>query len=190
VTKNQRRAAKTVNFGVLYGLSAFGLAKRLNISQEEATAFIDAYFARYPGVTEFQEKVLDAARRDGYVSTILGRRRGVQGLRDRSSYRHRTQPEREALNTVIQGSAADLMKQAMLLIARRLRRDAFPARLLLQIHDELVFEVEHAARGALGDMVAHEMTHALPLKVPLQVDVAAGPNWLDLEPLTVPALIA
>ncbi len=179
VSDAQRRMAKTVNFGVIYGLSAFGLAKRLGISQEEAAAFIDAYFARYPGVAEFQEKTLDETRKKGYVTTILGRRRSIQGVRPRSSHRHRNQPEREALNTVIQGSAADLMKKAMLLVHRRLQHDKLPASMLLQIHDELVLEVEQTAQKEVARLVEQEMLHALPMRVPLQVDLAVGPNWLD-----------
>jgi DNA polymerase I len=183
VTSDQRRVAKTVNFGVFYGLSAFGLAARLGISKDEAGAFIDAYYERYPGVAEFQQKTLDATRQNGYVTTILGRRRRIQGIRERSSHRQRNQPEREALNTVIQGSAADLMKRAMLLVHRRLRRESFPARMLLQIHDELVFEVRPESAAALASLVEAEMTGALTLDVPLKVDLATGPNWLDVEPI-------
>lgn len=179
VSSAQRRMAKTVNFGVIYGLSAFGLAKRLAISKEEATAFIDAYFARYPGVTAFQERTLAQARQDGYVYTILGRRRRAVGIREQSTYRQRNQAERESLNAVIQGSAADLMKRAMLNLDRRIRRDGLPARLLLQIHDELVLDVEQIHLAEVAAIVVHEMEHALELKVPLRVDAAAGPNWLD-----------
>jgi DNA polymerase-1 len=183
VTKAQRRVAKTVNFGVFYGLSAYGLAKRLGISQKEATDFIDAYFAKYPGVARYQERVLAEARQHGYVATILGRRRAVFGIREKPSYRQRTQPEREALNTVVQGSAADLIKLAMLRIHRRLKAESLSGQMLLQIHDELVFEVRQDAVRELAQLVEHEMTHALDLRVPLKVDLAAGPNWLDVTPL-------
>lgn len=189
VTKEQRRVAKTVNFGVFYGLSAFGLAARLGIPKEEAAAFIDAYYERYPGVAEFQQKTLDVTRQNGYVTTILGRRRRIQGIRERSSHRQRNQPEREALNTIIQGSAADLMKRAMLLVHRRLRQESFPARMLLQIHDELVFEVRPNAVAALATLVTQEMTGALSLSVPLKVDLATGPNWLDVEPIEAKASV-
>jgi hypothetical protein len=147
VTSAQRRNAKTVNFGVIYGLSAFGLAKRLGMTQDEAAAFIDAYFARYPGVLVFQEKLLDDARRNRYVTTILGRRRSIEGIRPQSSYRQRNQAGRDALNTVIQGSAADLIKQAMLRIHRRRAHDGLAARMLLQIHDELLFEIPAAEQA-------------------------------------------
>jgi DNA polymerase-1 len=183
VTPEQRRNAKTVNFGVIYGLSAYGLAQRLGMSNEEAAAFIDAYFARYPGVLDFQERVLEAARRDGYVATLLGRRRAIEGIRPRSSYRQRNQPEREALNTVIQGSAADLIKVAMVNIYRRLRQEQARARMLLQIHDELVFEVPPEELRWVAAVVEREMTTALPLEVPIKVDLAAGRNWLDAVPL-------
>jgi len=183
VTPEQRRQAKAINFGVVYGLSAFGLAQRLGIGQEQAAAFIDAWFARYPGVAKFQQKVLDEARQNGYVSTVLGRRRRVQGIRPQSSYRQRNPAEREALNTVIQGSAADLIKLAMVHIHRRLQQEGLQARMILQIHDELVFETPRSELPALAQVVEEEMTRALPLRVPLKVDVAAGPNWLDVEPL-------
>jgi DNA polymerase-1 len=188
VSDELRRNAKTVNFGVIYGLSAFGLAKRLGMAQEEAAAFIDAYFARYPGVQSFQQKLLDDARRDGYVTTILGRRRSIDGIRSHSSYRQRNQAEREALNTVIQGSAADLIKQAMLRIHRRLAHARLAARMLLQIHDELLFEFPTEEQISLASLVVEEMTSALELSVPLMVDVGVGPNWLETEPLEVNAL--
>ena len=157
VTPDMRRTAKAVNFGVIYGQTAFGLAKSLGIDKEQAAQFIEAYFARYAGVEQFTEKVLEQCRRNGYVSTILGRRRAVQGVRDpsqTSNSRQRTLPERIAINTVIQGSAADLIKQAMIQVHRRLRAGSWSARLLLQIHDELVFETpaERIARTrATGD---------------------------------------
>ena len=150
VTSAQRRSAKAVNFGVIYGQSPFGLAKGLGISQEEAAKFIDGYFATYRGIAEFMVHTLEDCRRQGYVTTILGRRRAIQGVRpidqlslltDRPSRRPLTLPERTAVNSVIQGSAADLIKLAMLAIHRRLQKEQSPAKMLLQIHDELVFEV-------------------------------------------------
>ncbi|MCS6977589.1 MAG: DNA polymerase I [Gemmatales bacterium] len=183
VTPEQRRNAKTVNFGVIYGLSAYGLAQRLGMENEEAAAFIDAYFARYPGVLAFQEEVLEQARRQGFVTTILGRRRAIEGVRPQSSYKQRNQPEREALNTVIQGSAADLIKAAMVRIHRRMKHEGFTARMLLQIHDELIFEAPPEELRRLAQLVDQEMTQALPLRVPIKVDLAFGPNWLDTQPL-------
>src|SRR5260370_5797055 len=181
VTSEMRRAAKTVNFGVIYGMSAFGLAQRLGIAKEEAAGFIDAYFARFSKVADYQAQLLEKCRRTCYVSTILGRRREISGIRPESSYQQRNQPEREAINMEIQGSAADLIKMAMLKIYRRLQASRFQTRLLMQIHDELVLEVPPEELRAAGDLVTEEMTTALKLEVPLQVDVAAGRNWLDVE---------
>jgi DNA polymerase-1 len=191
VTSAQRRSAKAVNFGVIYGQSPFGLAKGLGISQEEAAAFIDGYFATYRGVAEFMVKTLDDCRRNGYVSTILGRRRAIQGVRpadqltlltDEPSRRPLTLPERTVVNSVIQGSAADLIKLAMLAIHRRLREENSPARMLLQIHDELVFEVPENRIDALAKLVRDEMQNVMRLRVPLKVDVKSGDNWADCEP--------
>ncbi len=188
VDRHQRRNAKMVNFGTIYGLSAFGLAKRLGISKDEAGSFIDAYFRRYPGIGEFQSRVLEECRTKGYITTILGRRRFIEGIRSKSSYKQRNQAEREALNAVLQGSAADLIKQAMLNIHRRLRRESLSARMLLQIHDELVFEAPEPELERLAGIVAEEMTSAVEVSVPLKVDVAAGKNWLDVEPVEAKVL--
>jgi DNA polymerase-1 len=188
VTREMRRAAKTVNFGVIYGISAFGLAPRLEITKEEATRFIDAYFQRYPKVLEYQTRLLAECRRNRYVSTILGRRRlfDPKGIRPNSTYQQRNQPEREAINMEIQGSAADLIKVAMLNVYHRLRRERRRTRMLLQIHDELVFEMPPEELQPVSALVAEEMTSALGslLTVPLKVDLAAGPNWLDVEELS------
>jgi DNA polymerase I len=185
VTRTMRRVAKTVNFGVIYGISPHGLAPRLGISREEAAQFIDAYFARYPKVLAYQCRLLENCRRDGYVSTILGRRRAISGIRANSTYQQRNQPEREAINMEIQGSAADLIKVAMLNLQRRLKREKLQARMLLQIHDELVLEVPPAEVKRVAQAVRHEMTAALAsqLQVPLEVDLAVGPNWLDVKPI-------
>lgn len=183
VTANMRRTAKTVNFGVIYGMSAAGLAARLEIPREEAAKFIDAYFARYPKVQEYQKQLLEKCVRTGHVGTILGRRRRIEGVRVASTYQSRNQPEREAINMEIQGSAADLIKLAMLRIHRRLREEGHQSRLLLQIHDELVFEVPPEELQAVAALVREEMEYALTLEVPIKVDVCAGPNWLEVEEL-------
>jgi DNA polymerase I len=186
VTSEMRRVAKTVNFGVLYGMSAQGLAVRLGISREDASGFIESYFARYPKVAEYQRRVLERCRRNRFASTILGRRREISGIRADSTYEQRNQPEREAINMEIQGSAADLIKVAMLNIYRRLRAERRRARMLLQIHDELVLEAPADELAAVADLVAYEMATAIKFDVPLGVDLAAGPNWLevsDLEPV-------
>jgi DNA polymerase-1 len=182
VTPAMRRQAKVVNFGVIYGQSPFGLSKQLGIPKEEAARFIDAYFEGYPGVDEFLQKVLAECDRKGYVSTILGRRRTIRGVRTDAG-RQRNFPERTAINTVIQGSAADLIKQAMIAIHRRLERGRLPARMLLQIHDELIFEVSSDAVEPLAALVTEEMSSASRLLVPLKVDVKVGSNWADAKPL-------
>jgi DNA polymerase I len=186
VTDEMRRLAKTVNFGVIYGMSAFGLNQRLGLKNKDAASqFIDAYFARYPRVLEYQTRLLANCRTSGYVTTILGRRRRIEGIRAGSRYQQRNQSEREAINMEIQGSAADLIKMAMLRLLRRLRAEGGRARLLLQIHDELVLETPPEELAATAALVREEMTtpleQELQLKVPLKVDLAAGPNWLDVE---------
>lgn len=181
VSSDQRRLAKVVNFGVLYGLSPYGLSNTLGISKDEAASFIDGYFAKYPGVVAFQDAVLADAKAKGFVTTIAGRRREITGIRSKSSYKMRNQAEREAVNTVIQGSAADLMKFAMLNIHRRIKKEELPVRLLLQIHDELVLEAEPDQLQPIMAMVKEEMINAMPLKVPVDVDISAGPNWLETE---------
>jgi DNA polymerase-1 len=181
VTEAMRRAAKTVNFGVIYGISAMGLATRLNIPVREGAHFIEQYFKKYPAVLGYQDGLLKACREQGYVATILGRRRRIEGVRAFTSYKGRNQPEREAINMQIQGSAADLIKIAMLNIHRRLEREHRQARMLLQIHDELVFELPGEEKSAIVALVHEEMTQALAekLQVPLRVDMSIGANWLD-----------
>jgi DNA polymerase-1 len=182
VDSSMRRVAKTVNFGVIYGLSPFGLAARLGISQTEAAAFIDAYFQEYVGVDRFITRTLEHALASRRVETILGRRRSINGI-VATTGRNRNLAERTAINTVIQGSAADLIKRAMILIDQKLRDQGFQARMLLQIHDELVFEAPAAEIPRLAELIRFEMTRALDLKVPLKVDIASGDNWLDVEAL-------
>lgn len=187
VTGEQRRMAKTVNFGVIYGMSAHGLSARLSIPRDDAEAFIDAYFARYPRVLEYQDRLLKDCYKTGFVGTILGRRRRIEGIRPDSTYHQRNSPEREAINMEIQGSAADLIKLAMLSLFRILRAKRYRTRMLLQIHDELVFEVPPDELKEVAALVREEMTtplaRQLGIKVPLRVDVAAGPNWLDGAPV-------
>jgi DNA polymerase-1 len=183
VTSQQRRVAKTVNFGIVYGISAHGLAVRVGTTRPEAERFIDDYFARYPSVLAYQDNLLAKARETGYVTTLLGRRRRFDpaGIRPRSSYQSRTAAEREAINMEIQGSAADLMKLAMLGVYRRLKSEKLRAKMLLTVHDELVFEVPPEEVEAVAKLVREEMTGAMQLSVPLKVDVAAGPNWLEVD---------
>lgn len=180
VTSDMRRTAKAVNFGVIYGQSPFGLAKTLGIEKDVAATFIDNYFNGHPGVEEFLGKILVECRANGYVSTILGRRRAIRGVRPDLG-RQRNLSERTAINTVIQGSAADLIKLAMIAVQRRLAREKLTSKLLLQIHDELIFEVPPGEIELMQRLVVEEMSGARPLAVPLKVDVAVGRNWAEAE---------
>ncbi len=183
VTGDQRRVAKTVNFGVIYGMSASGLAVRLGIKRKEAETFIDEYFAKFSKVLNYQDDLLAACRKTGGVGTLLGRRRrfDVSAIRPQSSYQNRTGAEREAINMEIQGSAADLMKLALLRTHRQLKAAKLEAKMLLTVHDELVFECPPGEVVALAALAREAMGGAMQLSVPLRVDVAAGPNWLDVE---------
>ncbi|MBM4018050.1 MAG: DNA polymerase I [Planctomycetes bacterium] len=180
VTAEQRRVAKIVNFSLIYGKTAYGLSRDLGIAVGEAERFIDEYFARYRGVRAFTAEVLSRAKRDGFVTTILGRRRYIEGIEHMDPKRLNF-PERTAINTVIQGSAADLIKVAMNRIWRRAAREGRPSRLLIQIHDELIFETPEAAAPEEGAWISAEMTGAMPLRVPLKVHLAAGRNWMEAE---------
>lgn len=178
ITPVMRRAAKAINFGIVYGMGAASLARDVGVSIAEADRYIAGYFARYPGVRDYLESVRAAARRDGYVCTLLGRRRTIAEIA--STDRHLAQAaERTAINTPIQGSAADLLKVAMVRIEARLRALALPAEMLLQVHDELVFEVAREQVEELRQLVKEEMQGALSLRVPLVVDVGVGSNWAE-----------
>ncbi len=180
VNSERRRVAKTVNFGVIYGLSAFGLASRLGISQTEAAAFIESYFQQYSGVDAFITRVLEEAQAKGRVETILGRRRAINGIKSTTG-RSRNVAERTAINTVIQGSAADLIKRAMIDVTTAIKSRGLKARMLLQIHDELVFEAPSSEIETLAPIVREAMTEAIAFEVPIKVDLARGTNWLDVE---------
>jgi DNA polymerase-1 len=187
VTPALRRTAKAVNFGILYGQSGFGLAKALGIPLAEASAFIAAYFRSFAGAAAFIDDVLDACRRDGRVTTMLGRRRAIAGVRDRDGRRSSaggfalSLPERTAINTVVQGSAADLIKLAMLGVSRRLAEAGSVGAIVLQIHDELLLEAPAAEAGAVARIVVDEMLHAMTLDVPLEVSVHEGSTWAACE---------
>lgn len=190
VTSEMRRNAKAVNFGIIYGQTPFGLGKALGIPKEEAAEFIEAYFKRYPQIPVFLDRVIEDALRDGYVETIFGRRREIIGVRDfrkpgKDGSVQLNMAERTAINTVIQGSAADLMKKAMIEVCRNLRtavKDGeLTANMLLQIHDELVFELREKDAESLKKLVLESMSLGQPLGVPLKIDVSLGRNWAEAK---------
>lgn len=178
ITKDMRRKAKEVNFGIMYGIGPFGLSMRLDITQAEARELITRYFQRFPKVKEYISDTLEKARRDGYVSTLLGRRRYFPDINDRN-HNVRSNAERQAINMPIQGSAADMIKLAMIRIHDDLRNDSIPANMLMQVHDELVFEVAKAEAPRLKVLIVERMKNALPLSVPIDVEVGMGANWLE-----------
>lgn len=178
VTKEMRRKAKEVNFGIMYGIGPFGLAGRLGIPQGEAKKIIATYFERFPGVREYIDGTLEAARREGFVSTLLGRRRFLPEINSRN-FPVRSNAERQAINMPIQGTAADMIKLAMIRIHRRIDAEGWKTRMLLQVHDELVFEVPEKEAERVAGMVRVEMAAALPLAVPVTVDTGTGKNWLE-----------
>lgn len=181
VTPEMRRQAKMINFGIIYGMSAFGLARRLHITPKIAKAAIDRYFERYSGVKAHIEASIESARTRGFAETLLGRRRAIPELHSRN-HTVRQQGERLAVNTPIQGTAADLIKKAMIDIHAALRDGGFKTAMLLQVHDELVFETPLAEIAAIQDLVRGRMEGVLPLAVPLKVDVGWGVNWAEAHP--------
>jgi DNA polymerase-1 len=177
VTSQMRSSCKAVNFGIIYGQGAFGLSRTIGITMAEAKKFIDDYFARYGSIREFMDSVIDSAKRTGYAETILHRRRKIPNLTSQNANK-RSQAERMAVNTVIQGSAADLIKVAMINIQRKIEAQDLPVKLILQIHDELVFELPTAQAKKHAEWIDNEMSSAIKLDVSLKVDMTYGPNWL------------
>jgi DNA polymerase-1 len=180
LTKDERNVAKMVNFGIIYGISAFGLSENLEIPREEAGAYIEAYLARFPHVQDFIQRTIEQAARDGYVTTLLGRRRPVPELKA-SNRQTRSLGERLAVNSVMQGTAADIIKLAMVAIHRRLRDEGRSARLVLQVHDELLLEVPEVEVSSVRELVREEMCGAYPLDPPLAVDVGVGDDWTEAK---------
>ena len=179
-TPEHRRAAKAINFGIIYGLSPFGLAQQLGIEQKEAAQFINAYFTRYRGVKEYLDRILAETRKTGEVKTLFGRIRPIPEINS-PQMQLRNFAERTALNSPLQGTAADLIKLAMIAIDKRLTDEKFAARMILQVHDELLFEAPAEEREALEKLVREEMEGVYSLAVPLVVEVGTGPNWRDLD---------
>lgn len=180
VTREMRGRAKAVNFGIIYGQTAFGLAQGTGMSRSDAQKFIDDYFARYPRIRGFIQQCIQDGQREGFVRTILGRRRPLPDIHSQNRAL-RALSERLAVNTVIQGSAADLIKLAMIQLDRRIRESAAPLRILLQVHDELVCEAVRSRAEEMAELVRSVMSTAMPLRVPLKVDAAIADNWLDAK---------
>jgi DNA polymerase-1 len=180
ITDEHRRSAKAVNFGIVYGLSAFGLSQQLGIDKGEAKRFIDRYFDRYKGVRTFIDKTLEEARREQKVRTLFGRVRPIPDINSKNA-NQRGFAERTAVNTPLQGTAADLIKIAMIRIDAEMRERKMKSRMTLQVHDELVFEVAEAELDTMKSLVRERMENAHPLTVPLLVEVAVGKNWRDME---------
>ena len=177
VTREQRSHCKQVSFGIIYGISAFGLAQRLGIARHQADGLIKAYFEMFPGVRRFMDETIERARRDGFVATLLGRRRPLRDIASRNAT-VRAAAERNAVNTPVQGSAADLVKLAMVRVHAALRERSLRSRLVLQIHDELLLDCPKGEVAEVSALVKEAMENAIPLAVPLKVDVGSGPDWL------------
>ncbi|HEY8409285.1 MAG TPA: DNA polymerase I [Gaiellaceae bacterium] len=180
LTKDERNVAKMVNFGIIYGISAFGLSENLEIPREDAQEYIVAYLARFPLVQDFIQRTIEQAKEDGYVTTLLGRRRPVPEIRA-SNRQTRSLGERLAVNSVMQGTAADVIKVAMVRIHNRLREEGRGSRLVLQVHDELLVEAPDAEVSLVKELVREEMCNAYPLDPPLAVDVGAGDDWNEAK---------
>ncbi|HOD76228.1 MAG TPA: DNA polymerase, partial [Syntrophorhabdaceae bacterium] len=176
MTQDMRRAAKVINFGIIYGMSAFGLARELGVGQKEAQEYIDSYFERHRAVREFMDSVIEEARVKGFVRTLLGRMRFIPELGN-SDPAVRQLGERVAMNTPIQGTAADIIKMAMINIRRAIRLKGLSSRLILQIHDELLFEVTLDETETMKQLVRQEMEKVIELKVPLTVSIGIGHSW-------------
>ena len=178
VTKEQRSNAKTVNFGIIYGVSAFGLSNQTNLSRKESAELIDAYYATYPKLKSYMNNQVDFARENGYVQTVLGRRRYLKDINS-ANMMVKSGAERNAVNAPIQGSAADIIKIAMINIHKKLTSENWKSKMLLQVHDELVFDVHNSELEKIQPMIKYEMENAFKLDVPLVVEIGKGKNWLE-----------
>lgn len=180
VTSAMRRQAKAVNFGIVYGISDYGLSQNLGITRKEAAAFIERYLTSFKGVKTYMEEIVQEAKQKGYVTTLLKRRRYIPDITSRN-FNIKSFAERTAMNTPIQGSAADIIKKAMIDMARRLKEENLQTNLLLQVHDELIFEAPKEEIAILEKIVPEVMENALQLDVPLKVDFSSGPSWYDAK---------
>ncbi|MBS3738557.1 MAG: DNA polymerase I, partial [Psychroflexus sp.] len=178
VTREQRSQAKTVNFGIIYGVSAFGLSNQTNLSRSESKELIETYYKTYPKLRDYIDKQVEFARENEYVKTVMGRRRYLKDI-NASNRMVRSGAERNAVNAPIQGSAADIIKVAMINIHNKLKEGQYKSKMLLQIHDELIFDIHKSELDELQAMIKSEMESAYKLKVPLDVEVGVGDNWLE-----------
>ena len=178
VTREMRDKSKTVNFGIIYGISAFGLQQRLNIPRGEANELIKNYFEKYPGVREYIDRTIAFGREHGYVATQTGRRRYIRDISSRNQSL-RNAAERLAMNSPIQGTAADMLKLAMIRVHRALKTGNFKTKMLLTVHDELVFDMHKSETETVIPVIVEAMQHALPMKVPIVVETGYGENWLE-----------
>ena len=174
----QRRSAKTVNFGIIYGISAFGLSERLGIGRKEAAEIIDNYFEQFPGIKKYMDDTIESARENGFVETLLKRRRYLKDIHSSNSF-VRGFAERNAINAPIQGSSADMIKVAMIHIHDWLQKSNLKTKMILQVHDELVFDVPKTELEIVKPIIEKLMKEALPLNVPIEVEVSEGENWLQ-----------
>jgi len=176
VSNEQRRSAKAINFGLIYGMSAFGLARQLAIPRSEAQSYIDLYFSRYPGVRDYMEQTRELARQQGYVETVFGRRLYLPDI-NASNMQRRQYAERTAINAPMQGTAADIIKLAMIALDNAIENSKDDVRMIMQVHDELVFEVRDSVLDQTITLIRDKMTQAAKLTIPLVVDVGSGQNW-------------
>ena len=178
VTKEMRSKAKMVNFGIIYAISAFGLSQRLGIPRKEAAELIENYFIQYPKLRNYMSETLEFARHNGYVKTLMGRRRYLKDINSRN-FTVRGFAEREAINSPLQGSAADLVKLAMIQIHEEFKRQNLKTKMTLQVHDELVFDAHQDEVDLIKPIIREKMIHAIKTQVPLEVEIGIGSNWLD-----------
>jgi DNA polymerase-1 len=178
VTKEMRYKAKSVNFGIIYGQGAFGLAENIGVSRTEAKQLIDNYFREYAAIKKYMDDTINFAREHGYVQTLLGRKRWLRDITSNNAV-VRGYAERNAINAPIQGSAADMIKVAMIRIHEAFKKEKFKSKMILQVHDELVFDIFKPELEAVKPVIEEHMKHALPLDVPLEVGMGTGLNWLE-----------
>ena len=177
VTSDQRRNAKAVNFGIIYGQSAFGLSQNLNIPRKEAAEIIEQYFAQYPGIKHYMNNTMNFARENGYVETIMGRRRYLRDINS-ANMTVRGYAERNAINAPIQGSAADMIKIAMINIHADMKAQNLVSKMTMQVHDELVFDVVKTEKEQVKAIITHRMKTAIKTEVPIEIEIGEGVNWL------------